>query len=244
MKIDFHNHVWQGDCAGENFLNQNMSAEALLKAMDKAEIDLAGICTVAQDMDNDYVLKCQRMHSDRFFAYAFVNPREKNAVDQLKRYLDEGMVGLKLHPKLHGYSLSNHNIVDPVLSICDEYKVPVFGHGACEEFNMPFDFEEIARSFPNVKVILGHMGAFGAVDSALLAAKRTPNLFLDTSLCACGDVKNAISVVGEDKLLMSTDWPGSDFRVEIVKLQVACENYPSAFEKITYKNFLRLFKTN
>ncbi len=241
MRIDFHNHVWKGGSVGESFLAQDMRVESLLRAMDRANVDYAGICSIAQDMQNDYVLSCVKEHSDRVFAYAFINPREKGSIDVLKKYLDLGMKGVKLHPKLHGYYLSNHNIVDPVMEVCREYKVPMFAHGACEEVNMPFDFEEMARSFPDVMVILGHMGAFGAVDSAILAASRTKNLYLDTSLCAAGDVRNAIKGVGADKLLMSTDWPGSDFRVEVVKIEVACEEFPGAFDKITGGNFLRLF---
>jgi len=241
MKIDLHNHIWSGGSVGENFLDQDMSVESLLRAMDQAEVDIAGVCSVAQDIQNDYVLAAQKAHTDRLFAYVFVNPREKNAVETLKRYLDAGMKGVKLHPRLHGYSLSNHKLVDPIMEVCREYKVPVYGHGSAEEFNMPFDFEEIARTFPDVTVILGHMGAFGAVDNAILAASRTKNLYLDTSLCASGDVKNAIRIVGPDKLLMSTDWPGSDFRVEHVKLQVACEGNPDAWKKITADNYIRLF---
>lgn len=242
MIIDFHNHIWNGNSVGENFLDQDMSISSLLHAMDRAGVDVAGVCSVAQDVQNDYVLECQKQHSDRIFAYCFVNPREKNAADTLKRYLDAGMKGAKVHPTLHGYSLSNHNLMDPIMRVCAEYDVPIFGHGNSDPFNMPFDFEELARTHPDVMVVLGHMGAFGAVDNAILAASRTANLYLDTSLCACGDVKNAIKVVGAEKIFMSTDWPGSDFRVEHVKVRVACEDFDGAWEAISAGNYLRLFK--
>lgn len=241
MRIDHHNHVWVGKQVGENFLDQNMSVEAILHAMDQANVDMAGVCSLAQDLQNDYILDAQKKYPDRIFGYVFVNPRQPDAVENVKRYLGEGLKGLKLHPRLHGFPLSNHKLVDPILEVCKEFKVPVFGHGGSEEFNMPFDFEEIARTFPDVSVILGHLGAFGAVDSAILAASRTPNLYLDTSLCAVGDLKNAIKYVDTDKLLMSSDWPGSDFRLEYFKLELATEGDPAVRDKIAGGNYARLF---
>jgi len=240
MRIDHHNHIWLGNQIGENFLDQNMSVEAILKAMDQAQVDMAGVCSIAQDIQNDYILEAQRNYPDRIFGYVFVNPRQTNAVETLRRYLGEGLKGLKLHPRLHGFPLSNHKLIDPLLEVCMEYKVPVFGHGGSEEFNMPFDFEEIACTFPEVPIILGHLGAFGAVDTAIMVASRTPNLFLDTSLCAVGDLKNAIKYVDSEKLLMSSDWPGSDFRLEYFKLEIATEGDILTRQKIAGENYAKL----
>jgi predicted TIM-barrel fold metal-dependent hydrolase len=240
MRIDHHNHIWAGSAAGESFLDQPMSVESILRAMDAGAVDAAGVCALAQDMQNDYVLEAQRKFPDRIFGYCFIHPRDNNAVETLRRYLGEGLKGLKLHPRLHGYPLYNHSLVDPLLEVCREFGVPAFSHGGSEEFNMPFDFEELARTFPDVPIILGHMGAYGAVDAAILAASRTPNLYLDTSLCSLSDLKAAIRIAGADKLLMSTDWPGSDFRIENLKLELATEGSPEARRKIAGENYAQL----
>ncbi|MDR3294428.1 MAG: amidohydrolase family protein [Clostridiales Family XIII bacterium] len=239
MIVDHHNHVWKGASSG-GFLDEPMHVERILAEMDMARIDVAGICSVAQDIDNDYVMRAQKAHPDRLFGYCFVNPRDKGARDELRRYLDMGMKGLKLHPRLHGYQLADHSLVDPLLELCDEYKVPLFSHGGSEENDIPFYFEEVARSAPNVKVILGHMCALNLSDDAILVAKRNPNIYLDTSTAELFSVKAAIKGIGADRILMSTDWPGNDFRMELLKIEIASGGDKSVFRRIAGENYLKI----
>jgi uncharacterized protein len=241
MIIDHHNHLWVGESTGEGFLEVSMTIEGILREMDVAGIDLAGVCTIAQDVNNEYIIEAQRKHLDRLFGYAFVNPRDKNAAAQLRQLLDAGLQGLKLHPRLHAFALGNLEMVGPLMEICVEYKVPVFAHGTSnEEFNRPFHFEELAKAYPNVPILYGHMGAFNAVDEAILIAKRNPNVYLDTSTAAYFEVKEAFKVLGPDKLMMSTDWPGNDFRLEILKIELMTEDDPQARQKIMGDNYATL----
>lgn len=236
MVIDHHNHIWEGESTG-GFLDESMSVSRLLREMDQAGVDLCGVCTVAQSIDNDYVVRAQRAHPDRLFGYCMVNPRTPGARDELKKYLDLGLKGLKLHPRLHGYQLGDHILMDPLLELCREYKVPVFSHGGSEENDHPFYFEELARTFPDVKVILGHMCALNYCDDAVLVASRNANIYLDTSTAELFAVKAALKKVGSERILMSTDWPGNDFRMELLKIQIATEGDPEAYRRITGGNY-------
>lgn len=239
MIIDHHNHVWAGESTG-GFLDEDMSVRQILKEMDQADLDMAGVCTVAQDIDNDYVVKAQKEHPDRLFGYCMVNPRVKGATDTLRRYLDAGLKGLKLHPRLHGYQLGIHSLVDPLIAICQEYKVPVFSHGGAEENNHPFYFEELARTFPDVTIILGHMGALNCSEDAITVASRNPNLYLDTSTCELYAVRAAIHLAGVHKILMSTDWPGNDFRMELLKIKIVANGDDGIYQAIAGHNYARL----
>lgn len=242
IKIDHHNHIWTGNAVGEDFLDQDMSVEGLLRSMDADGLDMAGVCSIAQDIQNDYVAESVRKHPDRLFGVCFVDPREKNAVNTLRRYLDMGMRGLKLHPRLHGFPFSSHKLVDPLMAVCEEYDVSVFGHGGNEEFNMPFDFEEMARTFPKVKVILGHLCAPGAVDSAIMAATRTSNLYLDASLCSLGNLRVAIRKAGPEKVLMGADWPDGSFKIEMLKVELAAEGNQHIFDEVAGGTAKRIYK--
>jgi len=238
-----HNHLWVGEPTGEGFLDVGMTMEGILREMDAAGIDKAGVCTIAQDVNNDYIIEAQRKHPDRLFGYAFVNPREKNCRAQLIKLLDEGLQGLKLHPRLHAFSLGNLDMVGPLIEVCDQYKVPVFSHGSGnEEFNRPFHFDELARAFPDVILIYGHMGAFNAVDDAILIASRNANLYLDTSTVPYFECKQALEKLGPDKIFMATDWPGDDFRISKLKIEIMTENNPDARRKIMGENYARLLK--
>jgi uncharacterized protein len=243
MIIDFQNHIWIGQPNGEGFLTETMSAEALLRDMDLGKVDQAGVAPIAQDIQNEYVLQSQRKYPDRIFGYCMVNPRDKNAAESLRRYLGEGLKGLKLHPRFHAYALGNHTLVDPLLEICMEYRVPVFvpGNGS-EEFNTPFHFDEIAKAFPELPIFYGHMGAFNSFEDAITVAKRNHNLYLDTSNAPMECVRQALRNLGADKILMSTYWPDNDFRYEQYKIDLLTENDPEARRKIIGENYLRVIK--
>lgn len=244
MIIDHHNHVWVGEATGEGFLENAMTAEAILEAMDQAGIERAGICTIAQDIQNDYILDVQKKHGDRLFGYCMINPRDRNAVQTLERYLDQGLQGLKLHPRLHGFPLSSPGLVHPLLEKCREYRVPVFSHGnGNEEFNTAFHFEAIARAFPDVPIIYGHMGAYNEVDNAIAVALRHDNIYLDTSLCSVDNLRTALNALDPERIMMSTDWPGSDFRVERLKVQVVTEKNDDARRLIEGESYRRLVES-
>ncbi len=241
MIIDHHNHIWEGHATGEGFLDLAMSTETILREMDRAGVDRAGVCTLAQDIQNDYVLEAQRGHPDRLFGYCFINPRQPGGAQTLRRYLGEGMHGLKLHPRLHGYPLRSLPLVGPLLEVCQEFDVPVFSHGnGAEEFNVPFYFEELARAFPEVPLIIGHMGSFNAVDDAILVANRNPNVYLDTSLATWDNLVNAVRSVPAEKILMSTDWPGNPFELEQMKIELATPNDLETRRKIMGESYAQL----
>ncbi|MDR2156422.1 MAG: amidohydrolase family protein [Clostridiales Family XIII bacterium] len=239
MIIDHHNHIWVGEQAG-GFLDEGMSVERILREMDVAGVDMAGVCTVAQAINNDYVVEAQNAHPDRLFGFCMINPRLPDAGATLRHYLDKGLKGLKLHPRLHGYQLGDHALLDPLIAICGEYGVPVFSHGGSEENDHPFYFEELARSFPKVRFLLGHMCALNFCDDAIRVAQRNGNIYLDTSTAELFSVKAAIKQVGADRIVMSTDWPGNDFRMELLKIQIAADGNEDVFGKIAGENIRRI----
>ena len=239
MIIDHHNHIWEGESTG-GFLDEGMRVKRILKEMDQAGVDVAGVCTVAQSIDNDYVVNACREHPDRFFGFCMVNPRDGQAVSTLRHYLDQGLRGLKLHPRLHGYQLGDHELMDPLMEVCREYQVPVFSHGGSEENDHPFYFEELARAFPEVTVILGHMCALNYCDDAITVAARNSNIYLDTSTAELFSVKAAIKKVGADRIVMSTDWPGNDFRMELLKIEIASEGNQEVYQKIAGENMRKI----
>lgn len=239
MIIDHHNHVWVGTEAG-GFLDEGMSVERILKEMDQAGVDMAGVCTVAQSINNAYVLEAQQAHPERIFGFCMVNPRMQDAADTLEHYLKAGLKGLKLHPRLHGYQLGDRDLMDPLMEICAAYRVPVFSHGGSEENDHPYYFEELARAFPSVIFLLGHMCALNYCDDAIRIAARNGNIYLDTSTAELYSVKAAIKQVGADRIVMSTDWPGNDFRMELLKVEIAANGDKDVFGKIAGENIKRI----
>jgi predicted TIM-barrel fold metal-dependent hydrolase len=81
------------------------------------------------------------------------------------------------------------------------------------------------------------MGALNAVDDVIKVARRTPNIYLDTSVCDLFGVKRALAALGPERLLMGSDWPASDFRLELLKIKLATDNDADAFAMIAGGNY-------
>src|SRR5262249_36616935 len=110
-----------------------------------------------------------------------------------------------------------------------------------DPFVTPLGIEEIARSFPDVPVLIAHMGTVWNVVEAILVAKRNDNLFLETSSTQLLEVKMAYRDVGAEKLVMGTDWPASSFELERRKIALAIPN-ASDRELVEGENLRKLLR--
>ena len=82
-------------------------------------------------------------------------------------------------------------------------------------FGNPLDLHAVALSYPQLPIIIPHFGA-GLFREALMVADLCPNVLLDTSssngwmkyqpgLTLSGVFRQALAVVGPDRLLFGTD---------------------------------------
>ncbi len=224
MIVDAYNNVWQSVEAGASsyLTGETQSVEMMLREMDQAGVDMAVGCSLGQKIDNEYLAEVTRRYPDRIIGFAEVDPRHPGAIPLLRRCVQEfGLRGLKLHPTLHGYHFVDHGLLDPIFRTCQELSIPVLVNALDDPFVSPLGIEEIARGFPDVPVLIAHMGTVWNVVEALLVARRNPNLYLETSSTQLLEVKMAYRDVGASKLLMGTDWPGSTFELERHKLALA-----------------------
>jgi len=217
MIIDSHNHIGPGP--------GQQRAETLIAHMDRAHIDRAVVFPYVEALSpghNDWMAETVAQHADRLIGYAAVNPWHAGAADEVRRaVVEKGLRGLKLHPFLHGYSLAQHDLVDPLFAACRDLHIPIVAHGAGEWSNMPLQFDEMARTFPDVILVIAHMGTIWGFQEALLVAARQPNVLLGTALAFSGFVKEAVERVGATKVLMETDSPVQSFEAEIAKIESA-----------------------
>lgn len=193
----------------------------LLDRMDAAGVDKAMVCSLAQRIENDFLVELCAAHPDRLFGFGQVMPQDDDAVAQVHAIADAGLPGLKLHPSMHGYQFSDHGILDPVFAACEDRGLLVIVNALDDAFAHPFAIEEIARYYPGVPTIIAHMGAVWNVPDAITVAERTPNVYLETSATLLADVRRAYARLGADKILMGTEWPGSDFDLERLKIAKA-----------------------
>ena len=219
MIIDAYNNIWQAAQTSDYLTSETYSVEMMLRDMDKAGVDMAVGCSLGQMIDNDYTAGVMRQYPDRIIGFGQVNPRTPDATDIVRKGREvHGLPGLKLHPTMHGYHVVDHGLLDPVFEVCAELGIVVLFNALDDPFVSPLGIEEIARGFPNVPVLIAHMGTVWNVMEAIMVAKRNPNIFLETSSTQLIEVRTAHRDVGANKIVMGTDWPGSDFELERLKI--------------------------
>ncbi len=155
--------------------------------------------------NNDRVLAAMRAEPDRFYGFAFINPRYEHYMDELTRCLDAGMHGIKLALPQYPADLSGERI----FALCEVAKarnVPVFFHqGLTPESS---DAAAMVKAFPSVTFIVAHAGAHYFREALQLAAAHD-NVFVDTSsyFVTVSKLRRLCRKIGPRRLIFGTDVP-------------------------------------
>ncbi len=237
MIIDIHNII------GHHKYKDFVSAESLIEQMDSAGVDKAVVFCYAESLDNAYIEEAMKKYPDRLIGLYTVNPWMDNAVEDLEDALtNRGFKGLRLDPVRHGYALNEHEIVYPLMKVCEKYDVPVWCYGAAEVFSTPILFEPMAVEFPTVNIILGVMGFTYDASSAAGVAERCKNIYLDTSGCMTSNVQRALKSAGPRNTVMGTATPEwGYFDLEIKKIKDSTKD-EEAVNLMLGGNAARIFK--
>lgn len=240
-KIDAHAHVGNfGGWAGVESMPEN-----LISYMDEYEIEKTVLCS-RDHTGNDETLAACRQYPERFIPLVYVNPLEGADAcrEKIAHYIDdEGFKGIKMNPLRHAF-VADDVAVDPVMEEAEKRKIPVFIHSGHPPYSLPWSIALLAERFPEVKVVMIHMGHGHGVyiDAALKMAKRYPNLYLEMSGMPMGiKIKQAYEEVGADRIMFGTDIPFHHPSVEIQKV-LTCGLKEKELEDVFYHNVLRLFK--
>lgn len=250
MIIDFHTHIWRFNDASVARDPSEGSPEALLQAMDRAGVDkavivpkvyIASYAPVPILLDNDYMIESVRANPDRLIGFVEVNPRSPDAVETVRRYLSAGLSGMKLIPISHSYMMSNHRLLDPLFEVCAEFGVPVFVRANDDISSTPLQIEEMARTFPRIPaVVIGQMGRKWLMEEALMVARRTENVYLETSDTNIEEIRVAVGEAGTGKVLYASHWPPDEMEYHLYRHKQAGLT-PAECELVLGGNAERIF---
>jgi len=209
--IDMHAHIWD---------TRNESDERkLLEAAERYGIDrifvsaLAGWYPDAETVErlNQKTERFAKAHSDCISGYVYVSPELPNAVDVLRRGIeDQGMIGVKFWVS----ALCDDPIVNPVVERLIEYGVPLLIH-AFKKVVQPIPTESLAhhvanlaRRYPECKIIMAHMG--GNCYHGIPIVRDCPNIWVDHSgtVFRADELRYTVEQLGAERVLFGTDMPG------------------------------------
>lgn len=216
LVIDAHNHL--GTRPGATQTGADLVAKIDAVGVDKAVM----FPFVEGNFTNDPIKEAFDQFPERLIPFCAVNPWQADAADEVRRcVVDWGFKGLKLHPTINGFHLSDPNLVDPLFQVADELEIPIIVHGASDLLNSPPEFGIMAKRFPRVPLLMAHMGFFWSVDQAIAFAKECPNLYLETSRAPIFEIQTAVRELGPDKVIWGTDSPFVDYEWEFLKMRRA-----------------------
>lgn len=210
----------------------DIDTDAFVADMRKSGVDLAVFLAFAArrnlqvHVTNEYVAaECAR-HSAHAIGFASVDPLERNAVEQLRYAIETlGLVGLKLAPTYQDFHPDDRQ-ARPVFEYCANRGIPVLihmGFSVHRHARLALQpvalMDEICTTFPDLRVIVAHVGMPARTDTLHLMVKHR-NVYADLSArdapgygggarTMWEDVSDAMVMKIDHKLFWGTDFPWS-----------------------------------
>jgi predicted TIM-barrel fold metal-dependent hydrolase len=240
MIIDCHYHIGRGERMSDVF-QIDSTPEHAEKLMNKAGIDRAVIFPVAYE---DYSKPNREIAelaaaNKRFIGFARLANNSQKAGEQLEYAVKElGLKGLKVG------NVPTREIMDKAR----ELKIPVLAH--CGMGYAPIQYEGVAQSYPDVTLILAHLGfdqswgnMFSYPQQANSLARKYKNVYLDTSAATwiSYTLEHAVAEVGADKLIFGSDGPWFSPAIMLACLR-ELELPERDMQKILYENIAGILK--
>lgn len=216
MIIDSHTHLGEFP-----LFNVKLEAEGLVRIMDEYEISRS----VVFSLPNRITLEAVRKYPDRLTGLVWANPhRGEKALREIDSAIrDWGFRGIKMHPLIDGY-LPDQAIVYPIMELAKKHKAPILFHCGHPPWSLPWHFSNLADLYPDVKMILGHMGHGHIVyiNGTIDIAARHENIILETSgMPMHSKIREAADRLGADRVIYGSDSPFGHPAFEIPKVKVS-----------------------
>jgi L-fuconolactonase len=208
-----------------------VDGQGLLVAMDKARVEKAVVvqASTIYGHNNDYVARVVADHRDRFAGVFSVDVLAADGLDQMKRWLDAGLSGLRLFTT--GTTMPGQATwLDdpksfPVWDYAEANNVPVCLQMTADGIPM---LQTLLGHFPKVRVLLDHLarpkledGPPYARAQALFDLARYPGVFLkltNRTIAAAGEgastpaafVARVLETFGADRIAWGSNFPAAE----------------------------------
>lgn len=202
--------------------------DEVLRRMDAAGVARIGVINYVSpslmgftEEVNPWVAELARIAPDRMIPFGGVDIRSPEPGEAVDRLHDLGIRAIKLHPPHQEFAANAYRGDSPQLAEvygrAQELGLPVMVHtgtsifpGARNVYADPLPLDDVGVDFPDLAVILAHLGRPLWADASFFLLRRHPNFWGDVSGIPPRSLLRYFPRVAEvaDKLLWGTDWPG------------------------------------
>ena len=244
MIIDFHTHIFPEEICNHRDLffdnepafsllyrapkSRLITSDMLLDSMNKNGVDKSVAFGFPWNNDgyvrlqNDYIIESMAESDGRIIGFCCVNPFSSQAVQEVERCLNKGMMGVgELAFYESGLDDACLIALDPIMALCRDYDCPVLIHtnepiGHHYPGKTPMTLQQIfslAEKFTENQIVLAHWGG-GLFFYNLLkkeVKEKLKNIHFDTAaspfLYETDIYSSAIRLAGINKILFGSDYP-------------------------------------
>ncbi len=182
---------------------------------------------------DDYVAEFVANAPEKLVGFASCDPTQPGYLEDLHHAI-EGLhlKGVKIGPIYAGIDPRDPRC-DSVYAYCQAKGLPVifhtgttFNHAAPLEFSRPWLFDDVAIHFPDLRMVLAHVG-HPFIDECLVVIRKHPNVYADISALYYRPWQFYNMLISAQeyrvtpKLLFGTDYPFAKSRESILGLQNA-----------------------
>ncbi|MFA9477892.1 amidohydrolase family protein [Phycisphaerales bacterium AB-hyl4] len=199
MIIDVHTRIWDsldqlGSAADRLRQRRSEPWDRPAASADAHELAIAPVTAafvlgfksklIGAEIPNQRIAEYVQRAPDRLVGFAGIDPMEPRPVYELETAIDMGLRGVVLKPAAQGFHPADSRAM-PLYEACEARNVPVMfdtstamARDARMEFGQPALLDEVARSFPNLKILLGSLG-YPWVDQGLTLVGKHPTVFAE-----------------------------------------------------------------
>ncbi|MAE65339.1 MAG: hypothetical protein CMJ18_13795 [Phycisphaeraceae bacterium] len=202
MIVDVHTHVWSAPTRLGRAIDRlvtrpddepwnRLEADTLTHDQAMEPVQYAFVhglqCQRAEALvTHEHVAEAVRRHPHRLIGFGGVDPLETDPDEGVDRAIALGLSGITICPSAAGMHPC-HSRAMRLYERCERERMPIFVFGAAlfgPEAEMAYDrpelYDEVARSFGDLKIVLTRMGR-PWIEAAMALITRHRNVFADTS---------------------------------------------------------------
>lgn len=236
--VDVHTHVFPDDIAARAVSSLAEAAglkpyldgtvKGLLASMDRSGVTMSVLCPIATKPEQVESINTWTASAagPRLVPFGTMHPAYPDPEAEVERMVALGIKGIKLHPEFQSFAPD-----DPRMSrlyrAAAHHNLPVLFHaGEDPHFEqvrgVPHLFKQVLADFPELTVILAHLGGFRVWDEVTrhLLGER---VYLDTAYTFGHLPEDRVAEIvlghGTDRVLFGSDAPWTDAGVELEYLR-------------------------
>jgi hypothetical protein len=231
--VDCHTHLWKAGHWGEQITREAALARGApapvnvdetdhwqaMAPVDKAVVFGLRAAHVGLVVPNDLVACYVAEHPEKLIGFAAIDPLEPDYLDEMRRCFETlDFRGLKLGPTYQNCHPMDQRL-QPVYAYCETRGIPVLFHQGTTftsraplQYAHPVLLEEVALRYPELRMVIAHMG-HPWVEDTLVLIRKQPYVYADISALYYrpwqfyNALVAAVEYGAAHKLLFGTDYP-------------------------------------